>query len=107
MPFKIFLEVELNSNENSDLIIEGEITGYDVVPEAIQSNDIAAKNRLTIYVKVRYINNKDESKNYDRTFSAFQLYDGNAMLSNVESSIVPLIIDDIRDQVFASIAMDW
>jgi hypothetical protein len=99
--------LKLNSNENSDLIIEGEITGYDVVPEAIQSNDIAAKNRLTIYVKVRYINNKDESKSYDRTFSAFQLYDGNAMLSAVESSIVPLIIDDIRDQVFASIAMDW
>ena len=105
--FRNRTKLKLNSNENSDLIIEGEITGYDVVPQAIQSNDIAAENRLTIYVKVRYINNKDESKSYERTFSAFQPYDGNAMLSTVESSIVPKIIEDIRDQVFASIAMDW
>ncbi|WP_313578716.1 LptE family protein [Chishuiella sp.] len=105
--FRNRTKLKLNSNENSDLIIEGEITGYDITPEAIQSNSIAAKNRLTVNVKVRYINNKDESKNYDKTFSAFQLYDGNAMLSSVESSLVPLIINDIRDQVFASIAMDW
>ncbi|WP_313375519.1 LptE family protein [Chishuiella sp.] len=105
--FRNRTKLNLNTNENSDLIIEGEITGYDITAEAIQSNSIAAKNRLTISVKIRYINNKDESKNYEKTFSAFQLYDGNAMLSSVESTIVPLIIEDIRDQIFASIAMDW
>ena len=105
--FRSRTKLKLNSNENSDLIIEGEISGYDVAPQAIQSNDIAAENRLTVYVKIRYINNKDETKSYERTFSAFQPYDGNAMLSTVEPNIVPRIIEDIRDQVFASIAMDW
>ena len=105
--FRSRTKLKLNSNENSDLIIEGEISGYDVAPQAIQSNDIAAENRLTVYVKIRYINNKDETKSYERTFSAFQPYDGNAMLSTVEPNIVPKIIEDIRDQVFASIAMDW
>ena len=105
--FRSRTKLKLNSNENSDLIIEGEISGYDVVPQAIQSNDIAAENRLKKKKKIRYINNKDETKSYERTFSAFQPYDGNAMLSTVEPNIVPKIIEDIRDQVFASIAMDW
>ena len=105
--FRNRTKLNMTNTEEADLIIEGEITGYDVAPMQIQRNDIAAENRLTISVKVRYINNVDETKSFDRTFTAYENFPGTAMLSDVESTIVPNIINIIRDQVFASIAMDW
>lgn len=105
--FRNRTKLNLTNTEDADLIIEGEITGYDVVPMSIQGNDVAAENRLTISVKVRYINNKDESKSFDRTFTAYENFPGTQMLTDVESSIVPNIIELIRDQIFAAVAMDW
>ncbi|MBQ0147585.1 MAG: LptE family protein [Flavobacteriaceae bacterium] len=105
--FRNRTKLNLSGTDDSDLIIEGEITGYEVMPMSIQSNDIAAENRLTVTVKVKYINNIDETKSFDRTFSAYENFPGSQLLSDVEPTILPNIIDLIRDQVFASIAMDW
>ena len=35
---------------------------------AIQANEVAAQNRLTISVKVNYTNTIDESQNFSQTF---------------------------------------
>ena len=105
--FRNRTKLNLTTEDDADLTIEGEITGYDVVPLAIQSNDIAAQNRLTITLKVRYINRKDETKSFDRTFTAYENFPGTQTLADVESTIVPTIIDLLRDQVFAAVAMDW
>ena len=105
--FRNRTKLALTNTEESDLIIEAEIVSYDVAATAIQSNDVAANNRLTVGVKVRYINNKDESKSFDRTFSAYDEFPGTQTLSDAQSSILPGIINLIRDQVFAAIAMDW
>ena len=37
-----------------DLIFSGSITKYKIIPIAIQANEIASKNRLTIELKVNY-----------------------------------------------------
>ena len=42
---------------NGDLRFEGKITNYRTAPVAIQANDKAASNRLTITVLVKFINN--------------------------------------------------
>lgn len=105
--FRNRTKLALTNTEESDLIIEAEIVNYDVSATAIQSNDIAANNRLTIGVKVRYINNKDETKSFDRTFTAYDEFTGTQTLSDVQSTLLPGIINLIRDQVFASVAMDW
>ena len=54
-----------------DLQFEGEITGYKVTPIAIQANETAAQNRLTISVKVAFTNNLDENQNYSQSFSHY------------------------------------
>lgn len=38
--------------DGGDVFFEGEIIGYDVTPQAVQSNDKAAQNRLTVTVRV-------------------------------------------------------
>ena len=58
--------------ENGDLAFQGEITNYTVMPVAVTSDDMAAMNRLTITVKVKFTNNIDPTFNYDQSFSAFQ-----------------------------------
>lgn len=105
--FRNRTKLDLTNNENADLTLEGEIIGYDVVPMSIQSNEVAAENRLTITIKVRYINKKDELKSFDRTFTAYENFPGTQTLADVEASIIPNILEIIRDQVFAAVAMDW
>ena len=105
--FRNRTKLNLSNTDDTDLVIEGEITGYDVAPMSIQGNDVAAENRLTINVSVRYINNVDETKSFQKTYTAYENFLGTQMLSDVESSIVPTIVDLIRDQIFADIAMDW
>ena len=50
-------QTSLEQIENEgDLSFEGEITSYSIKPIAIQANETARQNRLTIKVKVKFIN---------------------------------------------------
>ena len=55
--------------KDGDLRFEGSITGYNVTSVAIQGNETAALNRLTITVKVKFTNTKDEKLDYETNFS--------------------------------------
>ena len=54
--------------KNGDLHFEGSITGYKVTSVAIQGNETAALNRLTITVKVKFTNTKDSSLDFETNF---------------------------------------
>ena len=52
---KLRRQTSLNElSENGDIVFEGQITGYEVRPMSIQKDDLAAQNRLTITVKLKY-----------------------------------------------------
>ncbi len=97
----------LTNSEDADLQIEGEITGYQQTSVAIQANETAGKNRLTMTVRVRYQNNKDEDKSFDRSFSAYEDFDNNLTLMQAESALLDSILEQLVGQIFNSIAMDW
>ena len=69
---------------NADLQFEGSITGYDVRPVAIQANETASLNRLTITVNVIYKNTFDEKKNFEQNFTRFADYSSAEQFSTVE-----------------------
>ncbi len=56
---------------DGDLQFEGSITGYSVKSVAIQGNETAALNRLTITVKVKFTNTKDKEANFENNFSRY------------------------------------
>ncbi len=91
---------------NGDLAFEGEITQYYTQPIAIQGNQTAALNRLTITINVRYTNRFDEKQNFEQSFSRYLDYDSNKNLSEVESELVrqinELIVEDIYNKAFAN-----
>ncbi len=93
--------------DNGDIEFEGQITGYEVRPMSIQKNDMAAKNRLTITVKVKYTNNKEPDQSFEKSFSAFDDFDSSLTLDAIESSLVPDIIKKLNEDIFNATIANW
>ncbi|MBR4135728.1 MAG: LptE family protein [Bacteroidales bacterium] len=94
-------------SRNGDYSIEGEITGYTVSPVAIQGNETAAMNRLTITVRVRFVNSFDETQNFDQSFSRYADYSSSQNLSSVESNLVNAINEALTDDIFNKAFVNW
>lgn len=92
---------------NADIRFEGEITGYDVQPVAIQANETAALNRLTMTVTVRYSNALDRSKNSEFSVSRFADYDSGQDLSTVEGTLVGEISRQLSQDIFDRTLGNW
>lgn len=89
------------------LQFEGEITGYSVAPTAIQGDETAALNRLTVVVQVRFRNLKDPSADFDRSFTAYEEFDSNLQITQVESSLVPEIVKRLVEDIFNASVARW
>ncbi len=92
---------------NGDIVLEGSITGYDVLPVAATAADQAAQNRLQVTVQVRFSNAKDETKNFDQPFSFYQDFPANQTLTQNESRLLPKIQDQLVLDIFNKTAADW
>ena len=97
---------------NPDINIEGEITNYAISPIDVQAPatggaDVAARNRLTITIKVRYDNQMQPEKSFEKTYSDYADYDATQMLSSVEDNLCKDINQRIIDQIFNDIVADW
>lgn len=90
-----------------DLYFEGEIVGYGTKPVAIQGNEQAAKNRLMVKVKVKFVNQYNEQQNFETTFSRFEDYDSNKSLSSVENQLVQKIVEYLVDDIFNKAVVNW
>jgi Lipopolysaccharide-assembly len=93
--------------ENGDLVFEGQITEYDVRPMAIQKQDMAAQNRLTVGIRLKYTNNRDHEQDFDKSFSAFEDFSSSLSLNDVESSILPEIVDKLLEDIFNATIANW
>jgi hypothetical protein len=100
----------LNS-DNGDLEFSGEITGYDIRPLAIQKTDTgmdyAAMNRLTITVKVIFVNNKDHDQDFNTVFSAYYDYNSSKTINEVEVEAVEVINTQLIDDIFNKSVANW
>lgn len=94
--------------EEGDLDLSGEVTGYDVAATAITSGDVAAQNRLTVTIRMSFINNKHPEDNFEnKTFSAYSDYDSTLSLDQAESSLVAEIIEKLVEDIFNATVAQW
>lgn len=93
--------------QNGDLQFDGSIIDYSVAPIAIQSNDQAATNRLTITVSVKYSNKFDESKNFEQNFSRFSDYPANTAISAQEDALLTEINRQLTEDIFNKAFNNW
>lgn len=105
---KLIKQTSLNQiSENGDLEFNGQITDYEVRPMNIVQGDLAAQNRLTIGIKVKFTNNKDHEQDWEKTFTAYEDFDSNNSLSSVEDGLVPEIIKKLTDDIFNASVANW
>ena len=94
-------------DEGGDFAFEGEITNYTSTTSSVSSDEYALLNRLTITVKVRFTNALDESMSFNRTFTAFEDYESTQLLTEVEGTLIPLIVDKLVTDIFQAAASNW
>ncbi len=94
-------------NNGGDMIIEGEITDYQTRPTAIQSDDVAALNRLTISIKVKFTNTFDESQSFNQTFTRYEDYPSTQDLTSVAEKLVQQINEYLVEDVFNKAVVKW
>jgi outer membrane lipopolysaccharide assembly protein LptE/RlpB len=107
---KDYLLAQTNLNLESDaadLNFSGSIVKYEVKPIAIQANEQAAQNRLTITVKVKFENTKDDSKSFDQQFSRYADYDSSQSLGDVETSLIEQITTELVEDIFNKAVVNW
>ncbi len=93
---------------DGDLEITGEITGYDVKATAITAGDVASQNRLTVTIKVSFVNRKHPEDDFtNKSFSAYSDYDSTNSLDAVESTLVTEIIEKLVDDIFNATVAQW
>ena len=95
------------TDRNGDLVYEGEIIEFSISPMTATANQTAAQNRLTIAVNVRFTNNKEENKDWEKRFSFYYDYPGSAMLSSVKGEAIPTIFERITQDIFNASLADW
>lgn len=94
-------------NSGGDLILEGSITGYRTSPVAIQGDDQAALNRLTITVDVVYTNTFDEAMSFETSFSRYEDYSSSEILSNVQEQLIEEINTMLSEDIFNKAVINW
>lgn len=92
---------------NSDLELQGEITGYNLTPQAVTEDAYASQTRLTISVRVKYTDNKAEGKDLDQTFSAYRDFPASEMLTDVQDELCQQICKELVDLIFNATLGNW
>ena len=93
--------------EGGDFAFEGEIVGYSSTTSSVSSGDYALQNRLTLSVKVKFTNAIDDKMSFNRNFSAYADYDSTKLLTEVESELIPQIVEQLVTDIFQAAASNW
>ena len=97
---------------DGDLQFEGNVVAYDFAPAAIQKVngiDQAASNRLTIQVKIRFTNTKDDKQSFEQVFQNFDDFLGTQNIATINSdqTAVRRTTDKIITDIFNKSVANW
>ena len=91
----------------SDLELEGEITGYNLTPQAVTEDAYASMTRLTIPGRVKYPDNRQENTTIDQSFSAYRDFPATEMLTDVQDQLCEEITKELVDLIFNATLGNW
>lgn len=92
----------------ADAAFEGRITGYSITPTAVQGNDRAGLNRLTITVTVKYTNRLNPKLNFEQPFSRFQDFStASGPIQSQEQQLIKEINDMLTEDIFNRAFANW
>lgn len=92
---------------DGDLQISGAITGYSLTPQAVKKDAYAAETRLTVKIKIKFVNKNNKTENFDKEFSAYRDFDATQMITDVQDGLCDEIIKEIVEQIFNATVANW
>ena len=107
------------TQENGELQLEGTVSEYRLSPIAPQGSvpgataatatNIAALTRLTIAVKVSYVDSTEPKNSFkDKTFSFYSDFDNNLVLTtSLQEELQKKIFDQILIDIFNATVANW
>lgn len=105
---KFVSETNLSSvGSSGDIQFDGEITGFNVSYEAVQSNEKPASNKLTIKVHVIFTNTKEPLRSFDKSFSAFKSFPSEQSFESVKENLMHQIVEELVDKIFMEAVANW
>ena len=94
--------------KGGDLELEGEITGYTLTPMSITAADsYSSETKLTLIVRVRFINNVAPEESFDKTYSAYQTFDSSRLLTDVQDELCRTMITEIAENIYNDTVAKW
>lgn len=102
--------------DNGELMLEGVISDYRLNPIAPTANTTtansrispAALTRLTIAVKVNYVDSVEPKNNFkDKVFSFYQDFDNNLNFQTIQEDLEKKIFDQIMLDIFNATVANW
>ena len=94
-------------NEDAQVQLSGEITGYSVNPIAIQNGDNAAKNRLTVSVQFTILTTLPKNEEQKLSITRFADFDASTNFSAVESQLLATINEQVIQDVINKLQSNW
>jgi len=90
-------------------VFEGNITGYDVKPVALQDNNspTAGANRLSITVNVKYTNNLNAKQSFEEPFTRFVDFPASRSLQSAERDLIKQINTQLTEDIFNRAFAQW
>jgi hypothetical protein len=95
------------TRSTADIEFEGKIIDYSVRPMSLQGNNVTSQNRLSVAVKVKYTNKKEDAKSFEYTFTRYADFPGTKNLPDVESELIKIITTQLIDDIFNKAFVNW
>lgn len=95
------------TNQPADLELEGEITRYDLTPLAVKEDGYAAQTRLTMAVRIRFVNNVQPSQDREETFTTYKDFNSDILLDQIQDELIEDMKKDLADQIFNATLSNW
>lgn len=97
-------EVEMDG----DLVLIVTVESYDVKAQGIAKDETPAQNRLTVTCKATFENVKHPEESFEKkSFAAYQDYDADLTLDEVEESLCDQIIETLVEDIFNASVAQW
>ena len=93
---------------DGDLEVVCEVTGYETRATAVTADELASQTRLTVTVKVDFINRKHSEEEFqNKSFSAYEDFDATLSLDAVEAGLCESIIEKLVEDIFNATVAQW
>ncbi|MBP5505406.1 MAG: LptE family protein [Bacteroidales bacterium] len=93
---------------DGDLLLVVTVESYDVKAQGISKDETAAQNRLTVTCRASFENYKHPEESFEKkSFAAYQDYDADLSLDEVEAALCDDIIETLVEDIFNASVAQW